>query len=364
MTTEILTPASLTFEHIKGWDGQTMRKYLAMPEMRSVIYGLIQNRTLPEIEALPSAQPIPEVAPVPPVVPVVAPVVPVQEPPKKIVLEYQVKDEEGNPLGRPTHLEAFTYEELVEKMRVCHTEATRAFHRLKKQKFTPKPVETTPVSVGMSDQDLLAAMKDIRSEDPTKALDAQKRITKSEVDKQLSKEREALRLQQEAARAQHASLTFLKNHINDFNNCEANNIVLRDYILENELDWTVDNLELAFTAKELELAPVVKPVAPVNPPPVVPTIVAAPTVAQPVVPAPAPVVPAVNPTSAQPRPGVNGSLIPGDTSAIRPAAVATGVTIEEIRSWDAPTMRLKMRNPALRAQIEKALADRTQNRSI
>ena len=35
-----------------------------------------------------------------------------QEPPRKIVVEYQAKDEAGNPIGRPTHLEAYSWEEM------------------------------------------------------------------------------------------------------------------------------------------------------------------------------------------------------------------------------------------------------------
>src|SRR5271157_1853519 len=54
---------------------------------------------------------------------------------KKIVREYQVRDEEGNPIGRPTHLEAWTTDEMYEKMQTAHENATRAFHRLKKQKL-------------------------------------------------------------------------------------------------------------------------------------------------------------------------------------------------------------------------------------
>jgi hypothetical protein len=54
---------------------------------------------------------------------------------KKIVREYQVRDEDGNPIGRPTHLEAWSAEEMIEKMQTAHENATRAFHRLKKQKL-------------------------------------------------------------------------------------------------------------------------------------------------------------------------------------------------------------------------------------
>src|SRR5208282_1060051 len=43
--------------------------------------------------------------------PVAAEPVPVER--KKIVREYQVRDEDGNPIGRPTHLEAWSAEEMI-----------------------------------------------------------------------------------------------------------------------------------------------------------------------------------------------------------------------------------------------------------
>jgi hypothetical protein len=181
-------------------------------------------------------------------------------------------------------------------------------------------------------------------------------------------------------RHEKVSLAFLRSHINDFNNCKANVEMIAKYLEENKLEWTTDNLELAFVAKESELAPVERPVAPVVPAnPVVtvtPTVVAvpaapvvtapvvpaAPVVVQPVVAAPAPVTPPANPVVIAPRPGVNAGIIPGQNSGIRPAAQPTGLTAEEIKSWDAATMRKNMKNPSMRAQIEKFVADRNATR--
>ena len=86
-----------------------------------------------------AAQATTAAAEVPAAQPVVETPAPVVER-KKIVREYQVRDEDGNPIGRPTHLEAWSAEEMIDKMQTAHENATRAFHRLKKQKlqFTEK----------------------------------------------------------------------------------------------------------------------------------------------------------------------------------------------------------------------------------
>ena len=374
MGIEQVTPENLTLQHIAKWDGAEMRRQMAHPEMREAITNILKSRTLAEVEQVERQRPVepivesvvtPVVEPQPIVEPVVpAPVVPtpvVPEPPKKFSVDYQVKDEQGNPIGRPTHLEAATEEELRNKLIEAHTQATRAFHRLKKQKTTFKHEEVqVVVPEKLSDQDLAQAIADVRSEDPKKAAEAQGKITQEE--------RRKLAVAQEEYRQQQVSIAFLRKHIEDFNNCEANVKMIGDYMQENQLAWTLDNLELAFIAKESELAPVVQqaaPVAPVNPAPAVTPVVttpAAPVVVQPVVPAPVQPAPVNNPVVPAPRPGVNGGLVPGESSGVRPAAKPTGLTAEEIRSWDGATMRKNMANPVMRAQIEAFVAARNAQR--
>jgi hypothetical protein len=271
--------------------------------------------------------------------------------PKKIVLDYQVKDEDGNALGRPTHLEATSNEEMIEKMKEAHVQATRAFHRLKRQKVTIQQSQpATPVAPSMTDAELIEAAKDLKSDDPAKIVEAHRKIAKVEIDKQ---EANAAELR----RQERVSQEFLANHKHDFNNCEANVNMVAGYFNEHKLPWTAANLEVAFEELESKLAPVVPvaPVPPANPAPVAPTPTAAPVV-QPVVTVPAPAA-ALNPAPAAPRPGVNGGIVPGQNSGSRPAATPQGLTMAEIHSWDGPTMRNKMRNPQLRADIERVIAE-------
>lgn len=386
----VVTPETLTFETIKQWDGATMKRYMQVPSMREAIYRVVQTQPLAVVEAVAAAQV--ETPPAPVVdEAAVAEAARVAEEQrvaeaarvaaeveanknKKFVLEYQVKDEEGNPLGRPTHLEAASQEDLIEKMKEAHTQATRAFHRLKKQKVQSlKEVNNQPVvsevPTALSDAEMLVAIRDLKSDDPQKALEAHRKLNQAEVNKAKAEANAKLAATEELRRQEQVSYTFLRAHQNDFNNCEANVNLIKDYFTENQLPWTSDNLEIAFHALESELAPVVVPVVatpPANPATVAPaakaaTTPAVPVVVQPVVTAPVITTPPANPATAQPRPGVNGGIVPGQASAPRPATGPTGVTIEEIRSWDGPTMRTKMRNPQIRAQIEKALADH-QNR--
>lgn len=376
---KIYTPENLTFEDIKKWDGAEMRRHMATT-LRPHIIQIISSRPLAEVEAAAAEQPPEPVAPPEPVpddsaallaeaqrladaqraaeaaaVPVV---------PKKIVVDYQVTDEEGNPIGRPTHLEAATWEEMHVKQKEAHIQATRAFHRLKKQKVSFKEPQAPAPPVELSDAEMLSAIRDIKSEDPKTALAAVRKINQVEAARVKAEADAEVAKTNELARQERVSFTFLKNHLHDFNNCEANVNLIKGYFEEQQLAWTVDNLEIAFHALESELAPVVKPVTPaaavVNPPPAVvpPTTVAAQPVVAPVVTPPAPTPVVVNPPAADPRPGVNGGLVPGQNSAPRPAPKTSGLTDEEVRSWDGPTMRLKMKNPILRAQIMQFVADR------
>jgi hypothetical protein len=428
MTTETITPETLTFEHIKQWDGEAMKKHMANPEMREAIYNIVKTRSLAAAETTPAPEGFSEPQPTAESTATVETQSVTEQPKqdeqpkqgeqskqgeqpkqdeqaqaevqraaaeqaeqarkaqeaqrKKIVIDYQVKDEDGNPIGRPTHLEAATQEELIEKMKEAHIQATRAFHRLKKQKVSFKEPAPAPAAPSISDAELLAAMKDLKSDDPQKQLDAVRKVNQAELEKQrIEYERKVAELN-ELRRQEQVSYAFLRRHQNDFNNCEANINLIKNYFIENELAWTLDNLEIAFHALESELAPVEVPVAPVvldnsdstsastasvapaNPvqAPAQVSTSAAPSAVQPMATATAQVAAPVNPAPVTPRPGVNASIMPGLSSGSRPAVTQKGLTAEEIRSWDGPTMRAKMRNPAIRAQIEAFFAERNKNK--
>lgn len=420
MTTPVIVaPEALTLEHIKTWDGATMKDQMRRPDMRDSIFRVIATKN--EADVLAAQAQIEENSQAA----VQENIVPQEKTPEelaeeqqrlsaeaeaqrivteqeterqaaqaaeneqlkatgitvirdsngsitKLIEDYQVKDEHGNSIGRPTHLEARSWPELVAKQKEAHEHATRAFHRLKAQKITFKEQQQPVVTGQLSDVELLAAMKDLKSDDPQKQLEAIRKVQQNDTAK---KDAEAA----EFRRQEDVSRRFLANHKNDFNNCKANIELVKEFFLENpELAWTDDNLEICLHAIESKLAPVesAAPMVTVNPipapvvapvsPVVAPVTVqpAASLAVQPVATVPAQVaLAAANPPAATVRPGVNGGIVPGETSASRPGpAKPKELTAEEIKSWDGPTMRKKMADPRIRPQIEAFIAARQKTR--
>ena len=279
-----------------------------------------------------------------PVVPEVKP-----EEKKKIVVDYQVTDEQGAPIGRPTHIEAWTIEELIEKQKKAHIEATRYAHRLKtrKDQATYKPTEP----VRLTDAQIAAAAAELQSDDKTVQEAARKRIEddaklvaqKQNVD-QDAKDRQALH-------EERVSLAWMQGHITDFFPCRANAQILVDYLRINNLEYTIENLELAFLESESQLAP--RPELAVNQPaPVVnPPVVQAPTVA--------PAAPVAAPVAAQPTipavvapPRAPGGIEPGVTLTGRqPVAQAPKLTKADVRKWTPAEMRKQLKDTKVLAEF-------------
>jgi hypothetical protein len=369
-----LTPETLTFEHIKSWSGEEMRKWMQHPEMREAIYRVAQERAQVQpvsdnpvaVDANEPTEPTPEVAPQP---------TPEPTPAKKIVVDYQVRDEDGNPLGRPTHLEAATEEEMRDKIIKAHSEAVKFAHRLKKQNLTlQKEAQQRPAAPAqtstLSEEDTLQALKDLRSEDPKVQLAAHKKLNQAEEAKRQAERDRADAEAKELKRQQDVSVKFLTLHQNDFNNCQANIDEIGKYFEREQLPWTLENLEIAFDelSAQNKLAPVAKPAVDDTPTNSAPAPTSATSgAAVPVQQAATPTVqamPPANPAPAQPRPGVNGGIVPGQNSATRPTNQPKGLTMADINSWDAATMRTHMRNPQKRAEIERVVAEARAKRGL
>lgn len=308
--------------------------------------------------------------------PVVEPAAPVTPPPPveleptRIVREYQVRDEDGTPIGRPTHLEARTMDEMLEKMQTAHENATRAFHRLKKQKLTFKNDKTilTPEQIQE------AARVALESKDASKASD----VIREVIETSYKQREEQLRQQKYEQDGVAISNTFMRRHLHDYNPCEANKLALGEYFRDHNLEFTLDNLEAAFqdlkeqgdklasvesvatktvvaAANPVAATTVATPVTPVIPVAETPaTVLVSETPAQPLE-VVAPVVAATAPTPAAPnqqpaarRPGVNGSLPPGTLSAQRPGtpdpALARSEFLKVVKNMDAATMKAKLKN--------------------
>ena len=306
-----------------------------------------------------------------------ATVTPAPAKPTKIIREYQVKDEDGNPIGRPTHLEANSMEEMLEKMQVAHENATRAFHRLKKQNITFKQKEATTLT---PEQIKAAAAKALEAKDAEEAQKLVRSVLDSEYkqkDEDLKKRLSEAEQQAQFLEGQRIANVFTRRHMNDFVPVQANFQVLVDYIQQHDMDFTLDNLEAAFTdisqtqpdklaplparaSKPAEVAPNPAPTAtvaqaadstPVASAPATVTTTEVP--AQPVAEAP-PVVEATVPTPVaanQPtptrRPGVNGGIPPGTLSAKRAVVADPAAERREfmtaLRAMKPEEMRAKLK---------------------
>lgn len=297
--------------------------------------------------------------------------------PKKFVREYQVRDDKGNALGRPTHLEASTMEELLDKMQLAHENATRFAHRMKNVTLKPAPAPKV-----LSDDEITAiAKQSIEDGDPTKATENIRVAVEQKANDRLSA------IAQEKAKAEELTLQlngkiiayeFMQKHVNDFNPCEANSLVIGEYLDEHNLQFTLDNLEAAFadlSRQENKLAPVIRQETSVavasNPPaaaattvppsaaiPAVttePVVDSTPVTAPPAASQPAAAATASTPATAtnQPaarRPGVNGSLPPGSLSAERPAGQSQTLGRKELlkvmKDMDPEILRKKLKTDA------------------
>jgi hypothetical protein len=385
-----LTPETLDFAEIKRWSGQEMKDQMKKSDvMRAKVYEIVTSQSLTDIEAAQAQidqNTTTELAPEA-LAPEIVPSVPDAEATAretereqaikleneqlavagisvvrdqygniaKLIQDYQAKDDNGAPIGRPTHLEARTWPEMAMKQREAHTQAVRWGHRLKQQKISFR--ETQPQTTqNLSDSELLETMKDLRSDDPQKQLDAIRKVQRVEVDKQAAERAETER---QAA----VSKRFLARHKEDFYNCNANIQIVRDYFAANpDLMWTDDNLELCFLAIEDKLAPVPEAapvIEPVETKATVPPVTVQAVQPVPVTPAQVPVVD--NPPAATPRRGVHGGVVPGESSATRPAIAKTRkLTAEEVKSWSPEVMKKNMADKVMRPLIEEFVRERNQ----
>lgn len=299
------------------------------------------------------------------------------EPKKKIVREYQVRDEDGSPIGRPTHLEAYSEAEMLDKMQVAHESATRAFHRLKKQKLQFKEEEQkrllTPEEIKA------AAAKAVEGKDAAEA----ERLVRGLLDTEFKQRELQLQQQKDFQEGVRIANEFVMNHLYSFNPVRSNMIALTDYLKEHGLDLTLDNLEAAFidlNEQGDKLAPVVaqnksveqtnntsvttaSAVAATNGTPVV----EAPVVATPVAAAQPVVVstPLVEATVTTPvvanqpittrRPGVNGGIQPGSLSVPRPVPVdpaqARKEFMQSVKAMKPEEIRKKLNDPQFVKQL-------------
>ena len=172
-------------------------------------------------------------------------------PKQKIVREYQVRDDQGNPIGRPTHLEADTWEEMSAKQQAAHENAMRLAERLRKRaEVRPEFKQPEENIETLTETQLLEIQKDLDSKDEVKIAQAKANIDINEA----RKARIQARRERDNQLAIQASYQFKKAHP-EYNPCDANNQLLLEYLQKENLAWTAQNLEIAYAAQESQMAP-------------------------------------------------------------------------------------------------------------
>jgi hypothetical protein len=304
----------------------------------------------------------------------------------RLVQDYQVKDESGRPIGRPTHLEAKSFAELIFKQKTAHENAVRYAERTKQNRAKSQEIaqqsEQLSAQAMKNKAEAEEAVKTAGNE-PAKIVDAVRKVTKADAD-----------AEQAVLAHKKAQLdiinAWLTDHSEDYYNCEANTQALGGYLTANKLSLSYDNLERAYQSVRKQLAPLVPgpaepsvavapnaPAAataasPVTAAPIEPAAAAQPAAHVPVTPAepasrPAATVPAVpsaavKNTPAARRPGVNGSLPPGTLTAVRPSAqqpvpqaTTRAETLKLIKSMPNEEYRKKLAQSAqFRQQLRAA----------
>lgn len=286
--------------------------------------------------------------------------------PVRKVFEYQVTDDAGNPIGNKTHIEYSSEDELAQKMQAAHVNAMRLADRLRKTKpVTPKPIPAGLLTKAEYDK----AQNDLLSDDKEEAAAAKKKLLKHREAAQGTSE-DAIRL--ENIRQAEEGYKFMSAHVSDFYPCAANSNVLMDYLKENNLEYTADNLEFALVRIGDKLAPRPgvrvpsvepnPPAAVVPAPPAPPVVPAPPAVVPPTPPAasaPVPPVAVPNPPAPAPRQAPNGGIEPGTMGGGR-APQSTALTLKDVAKWSASQMKKNMEDPKVAAQVKKLIFDRNE----
>ena len=302
------------------------------------------------------------------------------KPKQKIVREYQIRDEQGRPIGKPTHLEADTWEEMSAKQEEAHANAMRYAERVKNRKPTPAPA---PLPTPLTDAELIALQNDLEKGTPAQKAAAIAKIAGDQVIKDNQEMRAKLRTHEENTQA----TEFVNRHKEDYNSCYANNLALGKYLVEHQMAVTADNLDIALEAILQENPDKLAPVArKVSAPALVPTPtpnpapVAAATIPAAAAPVPVPSTPAaVVPAPVVPAPAAAPQAVPPSTNAVpevkpptadvqpgqltgtpaTPAAATTSAkrwTEKMLRDLPNAELQKRMKNPDFVSRVNEDLA--------
>lgn len=245
--------------------------------------------------------------------------------PEELVLEYQPTDGNNVPIGNKTIIKGATWEEIARKQITVNEMAVRAYRRERdaREALSKQIVRDTPAPTMTAEEEIQLTAQ---LNDPSKARQALRRLSgMDEIEKELKVSREQRAAQQRAQIAYE-----WMGARPEFYNCDANGAILREYIETNNLDWSFENLDIAYAATQDRLA-----VRPTSTPPA-----------------------EANPVPPASRPRATPDIRPGELNGT-PAPKSKGLTKADYLKMgvrDPKEYQRHMTNTVLRRALDKALA--------
>lgn len=252
----------------------------------------------------------------------------------KWVIDFQTTDKEGNPLGNPTHLEADTQKELLEKMKEANILMARSYHELKTGKSKPDLSKATQRKTSeykpreWTAEEAFEVTNQVQS--PTQLRKGIRKAVEDELGMSFEELRENRRIAQQVHQANIAT-AFVSAHRNEYHACPQNEKAMYDYMQENNLAYTIENLSTTFNYLKDSLIPIPQ---------------AAPVVSE---------EGNASPPAAKPRSASTSGLLPGETSGNRPAPGRTSgkqLTWAQVDAWSEQEWERNFRDPVIRAQVD------------
>jgi hypothetical protein len=159
---------------------------------------------------------------------------------KDWVIQYQPTGPDGQTIAPPQKFTGATKNEVIRALIKKGQNADQYIHRLKTQTPTPKKNGTT-IKPLTTDEEFQLGME---LQIPTSARKAARRLLEADLGISFDDLRDSV-AERKANQTNAVTYQFLRKHIGDFYDCEANGNVLVKYLTANQLDYTVNNLEIA-----------------------------------------------------------------------------------------------------------------------
>ena len=251
---------------------------------------------------------------------------------KKWEIDYQPTDENGQPIGRKTHLGPFeTPEELIAAQQQSHIEATRAYFRVKNAKLDPAIQRGSFQPKDWDDSESLRVATE--AQNPAGYRKAVRETIEAEIGAPIEEIRDTLI----ATRSLHVHQeveAFKAEHPNYYV-CPANRQAIEKWVADKGCEVTAANLAVAY--EDLTLRGELQPRPQQNQ--LSPTDVEPAEEQQTNIPAP--------------RRSAPSGIIPGQLNGNRQGTRKPSLTKADIAKWSAAELRRRMANPRERAEIER-----------